>query len=138
MKIAICLYGQARNYNYGYQCVKEMIEQNKEHTYDIYFHCWIDNNIKYDCSYWRSNIEEKTLYIENQNIVKDNIVNFYKPLSYLFEKPLEKNSGIFISEIENFKKSLMYINSTEKMQNNIYNTFSQICSRTRVRDIFEK
>ena len=49
MKIAICLYGQPRDYKQGHKCISNLIKVNNENTYDIFFHCWIDDNIKYEC-----------------------------------------------------------------------------------------
>ena len=76
MKIAICLYGQPRDYKNGYKCINNFIKNNSENTYDFFFHCWIDDNIKYEISPWRK-IDEKTLFIENQDIVKNHIHQLY-------------------------------------------------------------
>jgi len=136
MKVAICLYGQLRDYKYGYTCISNFIKNNSENTYDFFFHCWIDDNIKYEFSPWRK-IDEKTLFIENQNIVKNNIHQLYKPISCLFEKPLDKNEETYLIEIEYIRKTKAYKNSHKSKQNNIYNTFSQIYSRNKVKDLFE-
>lgn len=136
MKIAICLYGQPRDYKYGYTCISNFIKNNSENTYDFFFHCWIDDNIKYETSPWRK-IPEETLFIENQDIVKNYINQLYKPISCLFEKPLDKKKQSYLSEIEYIRKSKAYINSNKSKQNNIHNTFSQIYSRNKVKDLFE-
>ena len=137
MKIAICLYGQPRDYKQGHKCISNLIKVNNENTYDIFFHCWIDDNIKYECSPWRK-IDEKTLFIGNQNVVKNDISQLYKPVSYLYEKPLDKNNDKLLLEFEYIKKSIAYKNSSVEKQNNIYNTYSQIYSRNKVKDLFEK
>jgi hypothetical protein len=137
MKIAICLYGQPRDYKHGHECISNLIKENNENTYDFFFHCWIDDNIKYECSPWRE-IDEKTLVIENQNDVKNEISQLYKPISYLYEKPLDKTIDSLLMEFEYIKESLAYVNSSNEKQNNIYNTFSQIYSRNKVKDLFEK
>ena len=133
MKIAICLYGQPRDYKQGHKCISNLIKVNNENTYDIFFHCWIDDNIKYECSPWRK-IDEKTLFIGNQNVVKNDISQLYKPVSYLYEKPLDKNNDKLLLEFEYIKKSIAYKNSSVEKQNNIYNTYSQIYSRNKVKD----
>jgi hypothetical protein len=137
MKIAICLYGQPRDYKYGYNCINELIKSNSEHTYDFFFHCWIDDNVRYDCSPWRR-IDEKTLYIGNQNDVKNEILELYKPLSYLYEKPLDKTSADVITEMEYIKNSKAYSNSSAAHRDNVFNIFSQIYSRGKVKDLFEE
>lgn len=37
MKIAICLYGQPRDYKNGYDCISNLITVNNENTYDFFF-----------------------------------------------------------------------------------------------------
>lgn len=135
MKIAICIYGQPRDYINGYNCINNLINTNDENTYDFFFHCWINDNIKYECSPWRK-INEKTLFINKQNDVKNDIIRLYKPISYLYEKPLDKDE--ILTEIEYIKKSIAYTNSCDSIKNNIYNTLSQIYSRNKVKDLFEE
>ena len=36
MKVAICLYGQLRDYKYGYTCISNFIKNNSENTYDFF------------------------------------------------------------------------------------------------------
>ena len=137
MKIAICLYGQPRDYKNGYNCISNLIKVNNQNIYDIFFHCWINDNIKYECSPWRK-IDEKILFIENKTVVENDILELYKPISYLFDKPLDKNSDVLLMEIEYIKKSIAYLNSNNIKKNNIYNILSQIYSRSKVKDLFEK
>lgn len=134
MKIAICLYGQPRDYKYGYTCISNFIKNNNEHLYDIFFHCWIDDNIIYETSPWRQ-IDKEVLFIKNQDIVKNDINLLYNPISYLYEKPLDKNK--MSNLIEFIRKSKAYLNSDKSKQNNIYNTLSQIYSRNKVKDLFD-
>ena len=135
MKIAICLYGQPRDYKNGYDCISNLIRINNENTYNFFFHCWIDNNIKYEHSPWRK-IDEETLIIGNQESIKNDIFQLYKPISYLYEKPLIKD--ILLTEMEYIKNSLAYVNSRVQIKNNIYNTYSQLYSRNKVKDLFEQ
>ena len=121
MKVSICIYGQPRDYKYGYECIRNLIKNNSKNTYDFFFHCWLDNNIKYETSHWRK-IEEKILVIQNQELVKNDLNELYKPISCLFEKPLSKNEVEFFIENENIRNSKAYINSNKSIQNNIYNT----------------
>lgn len=137
MKIAICLFGQLRDYKFGYECIKKFIELNDEHTCDFFFHCWIDNDIAYECSSWRS-IDARTLHVSNADDVKKEIIELYKPLSHLFEKPLDKTNEDVVKHMECIKKSMAYSNSSQSVKNNIFNIFSQICTRSRVKDLFEE
>ena len=135
MKIAVCLYGQPRDYKYGHECIANFIKDNNEHSYEFFFHCWIDDNIKYETSPWRR-IDEKTLVIKNQDPVKCDINQLYKPVSHLYEKPLDRHA---VSDlIEHIKKSKAYLNSNRLKRANVYNTLSQIYSRNKVRDLFEE
>jgi len=137
MNIAICLHGQPRDYKYGYNRISNLININSENKYDFFFHCWIDDNIKYKCSPWRK-INEKDLFIENQNDVKNDISQLYKPISFLYEKPLDENKDIILSDFEYIKKSRAYSNTSEIIKNNNYNTYSQFYSRNKVKDLFEE
>ena len=40
--------------------------------------------------------------------------------------------------MECIKKSMAYSNSSQPVKNNIFNIFSQICTRSRVKDLFEE
>lgn len=135
MKIAVCLYGQARDYKYGYDCISKLMKFNPEHTYDFFFHCWLDDNIRYDCSPWRK-INENVLYVKNQTDVKNDIIKLYNPVSYGFDKPLDKTDSDVIAVIEYIKQSKAYLNSSTGQRNNIFNIFSQMFSRGQVRDLF--
>jgi hypothetical protein len=112
------------------------MNNNNNNKYDFFFHCWIDDNIEYETSPWRE-IYNKTLFIENQNIVKNDINQLYKPISYLYEKPLDKNKETYLIEMEYIQQSIAYKNSIQSKKNNIYNTISQIYSRNKVKDLFE-
>ncbi len=137
MKIAICLFGQPRDYKHGYNCISNLMKLNSEHTYDFFFHCWIDDNVTYDCSPWRR-INKNVLFIENQNVVKEELLEYYKPVSYVFEKPLDKANTNVINDMEYIKKSKMYSNGPKSIKDNTFNVFSQICTRSKVKDLFKE
>lgn len=136
MKIAICLFGQLRDYKRGYECINNFIKLNSEHTYDFFFHAWIDDNITYDCAKWRW-IDPRSLHIGNQNDVKKEILEFYKPLAYLYEKPLDKTNEDVDAHMKRIRESSSYAKCTQPMKDNIFNVFSQICTRSKVKDLFE-
>jgi hypothetical protein len=136
MKIAVCLFGQLRDYKRGYECINKFMELNCEHTYDFFFHAWIDDNITYECAPWRR-IDPKSLYIGNQNDVKKEILDFYKPLAYLYEKPLDKTNENVVADMESIRKSSSYVKCSKPIKDNIFNIYSQICTRSKVKDLFE-
>lgn len=146
MKIVFCLYGQPRSYKYGYECISKFISNNSNHTYDFFFHCWIDDNVVFDHSPWRY-LDVNELTINDQKPVRNYLNNFYKPVSYLYETPLDKNK--YSDEIQRIKNSEFgTVNSTKKecsnhiseneVLNNAYNTLSQIYSRNKVRNLLKK
>lgn len=134
MKIAICLYGQPRDYKHGYTLINNFIKNNSENSYDFFFHCWIDDNITYKASPWRK-IDKKPLFVENQDIIKKELNQLYNSVSHLYEKPLDINKESDLIEL--IKKSKSYLNSNKSKQDNIYNALSQIYSRNKVKDLFE-
>ena len=136
MKIAVCLFGQLRDYKYGYECMNNFMKLNSEHTYEFFFHAWIDDNITYECAPWRR-IDPASLYIGNQNDVKKEVLELYKPLAYLFEKPLDKTNEDVMAHMECIRKSSSYVKCSQQMKENIFNIFSQICTRSKVKDLFE-
>ena len=36
MNIAICLFGQPRDYKYGYNCINNLIKENNDNKYDYF------------------------------------------------------------------------------------------------------
>ena len=128
MKYAVCLYGQPRDYKLGYLNIKNFIENNNGNTFEFFIHCWGDNNVLLGNSPWRR-IDRKTLYIENMEQIKKDLIHFYNPCKYEFEKPIKK------FDLTNIKNSIAYKNMREAKKNNIHNTLSQIYSRNKVRDI---
>ena len=133
-KFAICLYGQPRDYKFGYNLIKNFIEMNNENTYDIFFHCWIDNNIKFEHSPWRT-INNECLIINDSDTIKKDLIELYKPTLYEYEKPLNKN--IILTDLSYISHSLAYTNSNINVQKNVYNILSQCYSRNKVKDILE-
>lgn len=136
MKIAICLFGQLRDYKHGCECIDKFMKLNSEHTYDFFFHAWIDDNLTYECAKWRR-IDPRSLYIGNQNDIKKEILDFYKPLAYLYEKPLDKTNEGVVADMDCIRSSLSYVNCSQPIKDNVFNVFSQVCTRSRVKDLFE-
>jgi hypothetical protein len=130
MRFAICLYGQPRDYNAGYETIKKFIEDNKNsNTFDFFFHCWGDNNTLLNHSPWR-NIN--TIYIENFETIKKDLIKLYNPRKYKFQKPIQK------FDTNTIQQSIAYNNMSNIKKNNIHNTLSQIYSRNEVRNILNE
>jgi hypothetical protein len=127
MKIAICLYGQPRNYIVGYNNIKKIFFG---YNIEFFFHCWTINNLEtYDVAPWR-NINKENLIVNDQEKINSDLINLYKPVKYMFEKSINKfDENIYLNTIA-------YENSNSNNKSNINNVLSQIYSRNRVCDIF--
>jgi len=84
MKIAICISGQARNYEKGYQELKKWFLD--KYDCDIYIHTWKDKKII------RSNFDENFTpshsYELNDNDF-DQILKLYQPKAHYFQYPIK-------------------------------------------------
>ena len=83
MTIAICISGQARNYEQGYQELKKWFLD--KYDCDVYIHTWKDKTIV------RSNFDEDftpshTYELTDQDF--DNILELYKPKAHYFQYPI--------------------------------------------------
>lgn len=113
MKIALCLYGQPRNYIKGYETIKTHILD--KYDTDIFFHSW-ETDTKYDVSPWR--------IVDNAKIDLDGVIKLYKPKSFLVEKSMTFYPSLGVG-----------YNKTPYVKNSS-NILSQYYSRTMVRNIF--
>jgi len=129
MKIAFCLYGQLRDYHTGYLNIKNFIENNNEHSYSFFMHAWCADNIKYNVSPWRK-FDENILNITNSDKIKKDIIEYYNPICYEFQKSIDN------FDLNNIKNTIAYSNSNDIIKNNSNNFLSQIYSRNKVRDLF--
>lgn len=129
MKIAVCMYGQPRDYKRAYMFLTNFMKKNSNHSFDFFIHCWCDNNITLDVSPWR-HIDSELRYIDNGDEIKKNIIEYYKPIGYIFEPPIKTFN------LKDIDTSLAYTNSKPYIKDNINNFMSQIYSRNKVRDIF--
>jgi hypothetical protein len=130
MKIAICFYGQPRLFKQGFEIIKNFIDCNNEHSFDIFFHTWYDKNLvgqHYQCSPWR-NIPQSQLLIDNNLI--DNLIELYKPKKYLYESPIT-------FDLTNIKNSKMYNESSDVIKTCTNNTISCIYSKYQVSKLLQ-
>jgi len=125
MNISICIYGQPRLYRNGYSIIRDFIERNCKHNFDVFFHTWFDVDKVgeyYQCSPWR-NIPQSDLIIEEDTI--DILRELYQPKKYSYDKPRTFD----LTDIENSK---MFTTSQEIHQKNANNTMSCIYSKYAV------
>lgn len=130
VKVAICLYGQARNYLEGYKAIKKIIDGNQTCSFDIFYHVWfkdpIGNEIeKYESSPWRK-IPEKELIISRT--IPEDLNSLYKPIKFKVECPRYFDNDIY-------KNSEIFYRTSYNNQKNINNTTSQMYSRSEVRNL---
>ena len=131
MKIAICLYGQPRNYKLGYENINNFIKKNNLDNPDFFIHVWkLENNEKYQYSPWR-NINANDLIVKNNEIIIEDLIKLYNPIKYEYENSINE----FDKKIYN--NSIIYNNTlyNSKKINNIDNTLSQIYSKNKVRNL---
>jgi hypothetical protein len=132
-KIAICLFGQPRDYVIGHKNIKDLIENQQQYDCDVFFHCWnIENHSVYKSAEWRE-IPKKSLLIEDMDVVNQQLLDLYKPVKYKFENSIDKfNENIY-------NDTIAYNNITnDKILQNINNILSQMYSRNEVRKLFEQ
>lgn len=115
MKIALCLYGQPRSFEKGYETIKKYIID--KFTADVFFHTW-ETDTKYEVSPWRTDIDTKSVKTKS-------VVDLYQPKSFLIEKSM--NFCHFLGS--GYDKTPIH------QRNNCKNIISQFYSRTAVRNI---
>lgn len=127
MKIAICLYGQPRNYKKGYDVLSNFIHLNSSYDFDFFLHTWtIQENETYNVSPWRPIHKDE---IVNTNIQE--IIHLYNPKSH----EIENQINTFDEQL--YIHSIAYNNThNQRQRNNINNTLSQLYSKNKVRKLF--
>lgn len=128
MRVAFCLYGQARRYLEGYRQIDDFVKRNPDVSFDFFYHMWFDPAKEmYDCSTYR-NISEKELHINSQMV--DRVYELYKPKCHKVEKPIVFDT-VFMESLP------IYMRSSEILCDNIQNTLCQLYSKQKVRDILK-
>lgn len=130
MRVAICLYGQPRDYKTGFKYLKQFMELNPSVVFDFYFHTWkIPKDQLYETSPWTS---YSTNVLKQDENIETSLIDLYKPVNCMFENKL-----IFI--IQPYVNTIAYKNtfSVTKKQN-IQNLLSQMHSRMKVCEMFSK
>ena len=86
MKIAICISGQPRNYEYGYHELKEWFLDR--YDCDVYFHTWKDTKTEFVSAH---NFTE-TRYYKFTEQDYQNILDLYQPKDYIYQNPITFDS----------------------------------------------
>jgi hypothetical protein len=158
--VAICIYGQPRNYKDGFKKINEILDINKNINFDFFYHCWIiDDNEQFNVSPWRD-ISNKEKTMIDKDIIINDLLELYKPIYYEYEYSIDfdinntinnktdiyktncKNIDIDINQFD-IKSSLAYNNTknTKHYGQDIYlkhnenNILSQLYSRNKVRNL---
>lgn len=119
MKVALCLYGQPRHLQQGYQSIKKHILD--VYKPDVFYHTW-DSKDNYQVSPWRKNI--CTLPLKDIRDVEE----LYKPTRYAIEIP---------KTFDVDKTTPGFLMTPFYQHNNVNNVASQIHSRQIVRNLLE-
>ncbi len=129
-KIAFCFYGQPRQIELGKEFYKDIVEKYKDNfNFDVFIHTWFDKDKEYyEASDYRS-IDKNELKIDKNIIEKIN--EYLKPKKFEYEKPIN-------FDLTKYQDSTMYKMSKEFIIKNLNNNISNIYSKFRIGDIFEK
>ena len=130
-RVAICLYGQPRKYQEGYNNIINYVKANPDYQFDFFYHTWtkpkdISGAVFYEAAKWRQ-LPSSELIMEDNIIEKLNTL--YKPLGYCSCEPINFDID---------KYSILYMETENMYKDNVNNITSQIFSRQSVRDILEK
>jgi len=131
MRVAICLFGQPRNYKKGYDTISQFITQQKNITADFFYHAWtLEPGRIYPTSPYR-NISINNL-IYNKNTITE-LNQLYKPIAHLYETQKTDFSP------QQFETTLAYKNTvTPSKKENMNNVLSQMYSRSVVRNLLNQ
>lgn len=134
MRIAICLYGQPRNFRKGFTYLSNLINKNKDISFDFFFHCWkIDDGDMYETNPWReySNTE---LLVHNSDLLIQELIKIYNPVLFEYQHYDEFKNAFSIAQIEN---TIAVKNTSGKCGEHsvMFNIISQMYSRNKVRNI---
>lgn len=126
MKIALCFYGQPRNFIKAFPNIKKYILD--KYDTDIFFHCWVDEENptqNYSVSPWRYNSTNINCLVSLEVLKK-----VYSPKSFDYDSPK-------LFDITQYKNTLGYKKSRPHIQSNFPNILSQCYSRYKVKNILK-
>lgn len=129
MKIALVLYGQARNYKEGYQVIQKFLDCKV----DVFYHTWTLEAAgeQFDASPWRPLSKETLAFQEG---LLDELQTLYMPVKWLAEPALKTvDESPYVSTI-----AYRNIQTNERKRGNIKNVISQMTSRTKARNLLDQ
>lgn len=127
--IALCLYGQPRDYKNGKKNIFTLFDGLQNFNVDVFINTWSPKGSYYKVSPFRS-IDKSTIVVE-ENII-NNLESFFMPEVITYQDPI-------IFKKRTYKKSKLYKHTTSKiMKKNINNTLSQMYSKNVVLNAFLK
>ena len=131
MRVAICLFGQPRNYKKGYEVLTQFLTQQKDVTADFFYHAWtLEPGRIYPTSPHR-NISITNL-IYNKNTIAE-LNQLYKPIAHLYETQKTDFTP------QRFETTLAYKNTVSpKKKENMNNVLSQMYSRSAVHNLLNQ
>jgi len=132
MRVAICLFGQPRNYMRGYDSIKKFIDrQNKNIVFDIFYHCWLINTEEIPSTSY--NRTEDAFYNKHDPNIIEKLNSLYKPVKFQSEASRTNFEDIV------YENSQIFKNSNEHLKNNMRVVVcSQLYSRSKVRDLISE
>jgi hypothetical protein len=129
MKLAICLYGQPRDYNAGFKIIDNFVNMQINVTVDFFYHAWTLNEGDVYCASPYRYIDVNDLSYKPDVIAELN--KLYKPVAYSCENQINTfDEKIYMNAIA-YRKTL-----NPMSKKNINNTLSQMYSRNKVRNTF--
>jgi hypothetical protein len=133
MKIAVCLFGQPRDFIKGHDNLRNFLKNINNLTVDFFYHCWtLNNQEKFSAAPWR-NIDSNTLlYDEN---TEEALKKLYNPVAFQYE--IQKNN-IIDEIVTKCKQTIAGKKTHNSILNSINNVLFQVYSRSKVRDIFNE
>ena len=125
--IALCLYGQPRDYKIGKKNIFSLFDDLHNYNVDVFINTWSSKKAYYKVSPYR-NIDKSSLTVE-ENIIK-NLKNFFMPEVITYQDPI-------VFKKRKYKISKLYKLTISKiMKKNVNNILSQIYSKNQVLNDF--
>jgi hypothetical protein len=131
MRVAICLFGQPRNYQKGYEVLTHFLKQQKDVTADFFYHTWTLEPGRIYPTFSPRHISISNLTY-NQNTISE-LNKLYKPIAHSYE-----TQKIDFTP-QRFETTLAYKNTVSpKKKENMNNVLSQMYSRSVVRNLLNQ
>ena len=125
--IALCLYGQPRDYKIGKKNIFSLFDSLHNYNLDVFINTWSSKEAYYKVSPYR-NVDKSSVTVE-ENIIK-NLKSCFMPKVITYQDPI-------VFKKRKYKISKLYkLTSSKIMKKNINNILSQIYSKNLVLNDF--